>query len=100
MKTKGTQLSLLTVPAMAPSASVRLTALKRAHGILTHRSRCVDERPWTALLPAPEDKGKDLFGIMAESAGMYEGSNRCVFADGELSAVRELCQLNGIACDL
>jgi hypothetical protein len=96
------QLTLLDVPATDASRGAKLAALKKEHGILTHRSGCLGkgEKPWIALLPIEEDKGKDLFDIMAESCRLYDESGWCAYAEGELSAVRLLCQQRGIACEL
>jgi hypothetical protein len=82
-----------------PSRRVRLSEFKRKHGILTHCAKHMDE-PWSACLPLDGDKGKAMAEIMSESCRLYDDSGRVVTADGELSAIRKLCAVNGIRCDL
>lgn len=86
----------------APSLRVKLTAFKKKHGIKTHRAKWFsrEEEPWLALIPFEDDKGKNVGQIMAESCRLYEESERCAFGTGELTAVRKLCQQQGIVCEL
>lgn len=93
---------LFAVPPTRPSARSRLTEFKRKHGILTHRTDSFmrKEEPWLALLPTNEDKGKSVSQIMADSCRLYDESGYVATGTGELSAVRKLCELRGIECDL
>jgi hypothetical protein len=81
-----------------PSKHAQLQAFKAAHGILTHYNKACAPFQWMALLPFDDDKGKDIGTICAESAGLYEDTNRLVTGKGELSVVRELAELNAIHC--
>lgn len=98
MKTK----TLFELPATNESKRVKLTALKRKHGILTYRSKHMsrEEEPWIAVIPFQADQGRSIGSIMAECGGLYEETGYCATGTGELSAVRELCKLRGIACDI
>ena len=94
--------TLIDVPTDRPSLRSRLTAFKRKHGILTHRATdyIPKDDSWLAVLPFDRDKGKTLFKIMSESCRLYDESGYCATGAGELSAVRGLCKLQGIVCDL
>ena len=88
-------------PPQTPTKRVRLHAFCRQHDIRTHRSRLDrKDHPWIALIPFHNDATKDLFTIVAESARLYEESGMLATGEGELSAVRTLCQQVGIECPL
>lgn len=95
-------MKLLEVPADRPSMKVRVAAFKKAHGILTHRAAHVarEDNPWIAVIPFEEDKGKELFDIMANSSRLYEETRMIGFGAGELSAIRHLMEQRGADCDL
>lgn len=79
------------------SRANKLKAFKTKHGILTHRTSGMkrEDHPWIALIPSEEDQGKDIGTIMAESCRIYEEQGRLATGEGELSAIRQLCnQLN------
>jgi hypothetical protein len=83
------------------SKSAAIDAFIAAHGILTHYAKNCAPNRWMALMPRPDDKGKDIGTIMASGASMYdEEVGNCVTAPSRLSAVRELAKFQKIPCDL
>ena len=82
--------------------STALAAFKHRHGILTCRSSALSrkEHPWLVFIPFPEDEGKDPWEIMATNGGAYDPEGRSATGEGELSAIRTLCEQMGIECDL
>lgn len=80
------------------SRANKLKAFKAQHGILTHRASGVrrEDHPWIALVPRPEDKGKDIGTIMAESCRLYDESYQLATGHGELSTIRTLCHYLGL----
>jgi hypothetical protein len=92
---------LFEIPATAPSLHTRIAEFKKAHGILTHRAPFRREDfPWLALIPFKGDEGKDVPTLMADSCRLYEEAGYCALGTGEVTAIRELCQLRGIACTI
>lgn len=92
----------LPAPDKTCSTAAQLTAFCKLHGILTHKAGPCHDRTdrWMALLPIPEHKGKPIYDIMAEWCRVYDESNRIATGPGKLSAVRALCKLQNIPCDL
>ena len=90
--------TLFEIPITADSKRRKLTALKRRHGIQTHRCDGLSRReePWLAILPFDDDKGKDIGTIMAESCRLYEEAGYLATGTGELTAVQKLCKMRGI----
>lgn len=89
-------------PPQAPTKRARLHAFMRQHDIRTYKTNRMQrkEHPWIALIPFHNDATKDLYTIMAESCRLYEEAKMLATGEGELSAVRTLCQQVGITCDL
>lgn len=77
-----------------------IDAFKQRHGIATGKS-CfeVDPAPWTALLIPPGETRSVKQLCEDQGISMYE-SGKMVDGETELSAIRELCQRNGIQRDL
>lgn len=93
---------LFDIPTDRKSDRVKLTEFKRKHGIRTVRCCGLTRRdlPWVAILPQGDDVKKGTMQIMGESVRLYEESGYLATAEGELSAVRKLCQQLKITCDL
>ena len=86
-----------------PSFSARMKAFKRTHGIRTHSGRTYftpEADRWIALIPFQEDVGKTLFKILSESCNLYNEHGMCATGKDELSAIRKLCEMQGITCEL
>lgn len=89
-------------PSQAPTKRARLHAFMRQHDIRSDYCRVIEraDHPWMVLIPFHDDANKSVGQIMSESAGLYEANGSVATGEGELSAVRTLCQQVGIACDL
>lgn len=84
----------------APSMKEKIRDFKRQHNIFTHRSElCRKDQPWSALLIELGDK-REPVQIIAEECTMLADAGRLVTGEGELSAIRILCQNNSIHCPL
>lgn len=94
--------TLLDVPQDRPSTRTRLRSFTREHGILTFRSKGFtrEEEPWIAIKPIPGDESKNIGEIMADSCRLYDEAGYLATGTGELTAVRKLCELRGITCEL
>jgi hypothetical protein len=94
--------TLFNIPQDSPSAETKLAAFMKAHGILTYRTKGMSRKdhPWLALIPFPDDAGKDIGLIMAESCGLYSDAGQLSTGEGELTAVRNLCKSLNIVCNL
>lgn len=90
----------LPEPDKTRSTAARIDAFCSTHGILTHFAKHCRPDCYMALWPYEEHKGKDICTIMAEYARFYEETNRVTTAPSRLSAVRALCKLQNIPCDL
>ena len=99
MKTKQT---LLFDVGRRRRRSTALAAFKREHGILSWRSPGMTraEHPWLVFIPFPEDEGKDPWEIMATNGGAYDPEGRLATGEGELTAIRTLCEQMGIECNI
>lgn len=91
---------LFDLPKTGPSIQTRINEFKKLHHIKTHRSDACPEAPWIALLPTDEDKDREIFDIMADSCRLYDEAKMLVESTGELSAIRKLCEMNSIDCNL
>lgn len=86
----------------------KITAFKNAHGIVTHRTPFSrEELPWCACLINEARKlgygvkpDSDVFDCISKVGRLMEELGILVCAEGELSAIRLLCEQNGIPCNL
>lgn len=102
--------NLLTVPKAGLTKREKLTAFKKLHKIQTHRASQMrrEEHPWSALLMSPalqlaSDYGSDaatMPELVAEFCRLLDEQRLLVNGPTEREAVRELCRLNGIVCEL
>ncbi len=92
---------LIHVPPTKKSAYLELKEFREKHGILTHSASWArKDHPWLALQAFDADKGKDIALIIAESCRLYEEAGYLSTGQGELSAVRALCEKLNILCPL
>lgn len=98
------QLRLLEVPPDRPSTKARIDAFKVEHRIWTHRATGWKriEHPWSALL-VPKEVNYDELSVMEYIAGycrLADEGGWLVTGEGELTAIRRLCNNVDIICDL
>lgn len=92
---------LFNVEPTRKTRRVLLSEFKAKHGIETYRSQMRrEDHPWIALLRFDCDTGKSIGQVMAESCRLYDESGYLATGEGELSAVRKLCQQRGITCSV
>jgi hypothetical protein len=72
--------------------SPRLAWMKR-NNILTHFSSGMPD-PWLAIAAMPEDVGKNIGQIMAESCRLYDEANLCGYGATEEEAIVDLAEKN------
>lgn len=86
---------LLDVPPTRPSKHAMLKAFMKKHNIHTHYCREMEHWKRLAILLKPGEK-RSFVEVIAEECRRYEEAGRIYEADGEMSAVRGLCEHNGI----
>jgi len=90
---------LINVEPTRKTKRVLFSEFKAKNGIETHRIQMRrEDHPWIALLRFDSDVGKSICQVMAESCRLYDESGHLATGEGELSAVRKLCQQRGIHC--
>lgn len=99
------QCLLLEVPPQAKSRAARITAFKKEHGILTHRSAAYRECRWMAVKVPPKRldnggpiEGMSLFDMAANFCRLLDEGGWTGYGAGELSAIRDLCENRDIPC--
>lgn len=78
----------------------KLRAFRRKHRILTFKAEVRKERPWVAILVQDADRRKDAAAILSGLRGLYQQQGWLSTGNGELTAVRALCDRNQIPCPL
>ncbi len=93
---------LLSVQPDSPSKASRITEFKKQHRIWTHRADFLNraDNPWSALLMPKGVTEETAVQCIADYCRLLDESNQLGAGEGELSAIRTLCQLNDIPCDL
>jgi len=98
---------LLDVPPMGASKASQITAFKKEHRILTHRSNACHECRWMAVKVPPRRldnngpiEGMSLFDMAANFCRLLDEGGWTGYGTGELSAIRDLCKTRGIPCEL
>lgn len=101
------QILLLDVPPQAQSKAAQITAFKKEHGILTHRSWSCGDCRWMAVKVPPRRldnggpiAGMSLFDMAANFCRLLDDGGWTGYGKGELSAIRALCENRGITCNL
>lgn len=89
---------LFEVTKTHPTKHEKLKSFMAEHGVLSHFCGNMEHGKWMALIPIEEDKGKNLFDIMAESCRLYDEAGMIGEAESELQAVRNLCSQRNIPC--
>ncbi len=105
VQTRGeTNMKQPTLFPMPKPVSVRaqLERFKKQHRIVTHRATVLrrEENQWTAMLLEPDQDPADWMAILAENCISLEDQGLLVYGYTERSTIRELCERNGIKCDL
>lgn len=101
------QMQLIDVPKDHPSTAVKITAFKKQNGIITHRCAHTTEARWMAVKIPPRrlDNGGPIEGMtllqMAENfCRLLDEGGWTGYGNGELTAIRDVCENRNIPCNL
>lgn len=100
------QLDLFTVPKTGPTKRERIDAFKKEHAIWTYGT---NKYQWDAILVSHSRKklkgygvtqNTEPFELVASYCRLLEEADLLVTGPSEIGAIRELCHLNDIPCQL